>query len=118
MIDDNENIENISELKLLESLDLGHRKIYNEEKKQKENEDFVGDINLLLSRLNERIDALKNIPKLQIKEFDIESINSNIETNNNNNINNNNNVKSKINSINKPESQINKYIRYTWFARK
>ena len=98
MIDDNENI---SELKLLESLDFGHRKIYNEELKQKENEDFVGDINLLLSRLNERIDALKNIPKLEIKTFDIESVNSNIDTNNNNNIKNN------LNSINKPESQIN-----------
>ena len=100
MIDDNENI---SELKLLESLDLGHRKIYNEELKQKENEDFVGDINLLLSRLNERIDALKNIPKLEIKTFDIESVNSNIDTNNNNN----NNIKNNLNSINKPESQIN-----------
>ena len=98
MIDDNENI---SELKLLESLDLGHRKIYNEELKQKENEDFVGDINLLLSRLNERIDALKNIPKLEIKTFDIESVNSNID------INNNNNIKNNLNSINKPESQIN-----------
>ena len=106
MIDDNENI---SELKLLESLDLGHRKIYNEELKQKENEDFVGDINLLLSRLNERIDALKNIPKLEIKTFDIESVNSNIDTNNNNNNNNikNNNIKNNLNSINKPESQIN-----------
>ena len=105
MIDDNENME--SGLNLLESLDLGHRRIYNEESKQKENEDFLENINLLLSKFNERIEALKNIPKLEIKSFDIESINSNLNTNNN--IINNNNVKNNRNSINnnKSENQIN-----------
>ena len=113
MIDDNENLENINGLNLLESLDLGHRKIYNEELKQKENDDFVGNINLLLSKLNERIDALKNIPKLEIKSFDIESVNSNLNNNNNNNIINNN-AKSNINSINNPESQIvNPYSNFS-----
>ena len=60
MLDDNDDIENVSGLNLLESLDLGRRKIYKEEAKEKENEDFVDNINLLLSKLNERIDALKN----------------------------------------------------------
>ena len=105
MIDDNENME--SGLNLLESLDLGHRRIYSEESKQKENKDFLENINLLLSKFNERIEALKNIPKLEIKSFDIESINSNLNTNNN--IINNNNVKNNRNSINnhKSENQIN-----------
>ena len=36
MLDDNDDIENISGLNLLESLDLGRRKIYKEEAKEKE----------------------------------------------------------------------------------
>ena len=102
MLDDNDDIENISGLNLLESLDLGRRKIYKEEAKEKENEDFVDNINLLLSKLNERIDALKNLPKLEIKPFDIDSIKSN--RNSNNNINTNS-VQVKINNMNNSESQ-------------
>ena len=77
MDDDIDDMDNISELKLLESLDLGHRKVFKEETKQKENDEFVENINLLLSKLNERINIMKNLPKLEIKPFDIESIKSN-----------------------------------------
>ena len=35
MEDDIDNLDNISELKLLESLDLGHRKVFKEEEKKK-----------------------------------------------------------------------------------
>lgn len=103
MLDDNDDIENVSGLNLLESLDLGRRKIYKEEAKEKENEDFVDNINLLLSKLNERIDALKNLPKLEIKPFDIDSIKSNRNSNNNNI--NTNSVQVKINSMNNSENQ-------------
>ena len=77
MDDDIDNLDNISELKLLESLDLGHRKVFKEEEKQKENDEFVENINLLLSKLNERINIIKNLPKLEIKPFDLESVKSN-----------------------------------------
>ena len=77
MDDDNDSLDNISELKLLESLDLGHRKVFKEEEKQKENDEFVENINLLLSKLNERINIIKNLPKLEIKPFDLESNKSN-----------------------------------------
>ena len=79
MSDDLDDLDKISELKLLESLDLGHRKVFKEEDKQKENDEFVTDINLLLSKINERIEIIKNIPKLEIKYFDIESTNSDKE---------------------------------------
>ena len=85
------NLDNISELKLLESLDLGHRRVFKEEEKQKENDDFVDNINLLLSKLNERIYKMKSIPKLQIKSFDIDSINDENNDNINDNINDINN---------------------------
>ena len=96
MDDELNDIDNISELKLLESLDLGHRKVFKEESKQKENDDFVNDINLLLSKLNERINIMKNIPKLEIKSFDIESVKSNQSNKSN---------KSKIKLKNNPNSQ-------------
>ena len=79
MSDDLDDLDKISELKLLESLDLGHRKVFKEEDKQKENDEFVTDINLLLSKINERIEIIKNIPKLEIKYFDLESTNSDKE---------------------------------------
>ena len=46
-----DDLDKISELKLLESLDLGHRKVFKEETRQKENDEFVTDINLLLSKI-------------------------------------------------------------------
>ena len=103
---DDDNLDNISELKLLESLDLGHRKVFKEEEKQKENDEFVENINLLLSKLNERINVIKNLPKLEIKPFDIESIKSNRSNNpkDQNQIPNsqnlpNNNVNNKLSSL-------------------
>ena len=71
-----DDLDKISELKLLESLDLGHRKVFKEETRQKENDEFVTDINLLLSKINERINIIKKIPKLEIKYFELESSNS------------------------------------------
>ena len=56
MEEDINNLDNVSELKLLESLDLGHRRVFKEEIIQKENDEFIENINLLLSKLNERID--------------------------------------------------------------
>ena len=76
MDEDFDNLDNISELKLLESLDLGHRKVKLEDKK-KENDKFINDINLLLSKMNEQIVSIKKIPKIQIQSFNIDNIDSN-----------------------------------------
>ena len=76
MDEDFDNLDNISELKLLESLDLGHRKVKLEDKKE-ENDKFINDINLLLSKMNEQIVSIKKIPKIQIQSFNIDNIDSN-----------------------------------------
>ena len=120
MDDEINNLDNVSELKLLESLDLGHRRVFKEEAKQKDNDEFLENINFLLSKLNERIDTIKNLPKLEIKGFDIESINSNNDNNiininidSKNNIDNsNNNISKNINPYrqNSSKNQMNNQI--------
>ena len=104
MEDDIDNLDNISELKLLESLDLGHRKVFKEEEKKKENDEFVENINLLLSKLNERINIIKNLPKLEIKPFDLDSIKSN-KSNKSNKPRDQNQIP---NSLNPPNTMNNK----------
>ena len=110
---DDDSIQNISGLKLLESLDLGQpRKIRKEETK---NDNFEDEMNLLLSKLNNQMNTVKNKNNFnfELKPFVIDmdfgnSINLKQETSNNdfnnknnesqilkngnnNNINNNNN---------------------------
>ena len=90
MDDDFDDINNISELKILESLNLGTRKKKSEESKKEENDKFINDINLLLSKMNEQIIAIKKRPKLEIQSFDIDKIDNMDNINNNNNIDSNN----------------------------
>ena len=53
-----EDIQNLSQLELLESLDLGHRKVKKEESKV---DDFENVINNLLSKVDNRIDNKKKL---------------------------------------------------------
>ena len=85
--DDNDNIQNLSGLKLLESLDLGHRKVRKEETKE---DNFEDDIHKLLSKLNTQLNNVKNISNLnyKIEPFNIDinnnSLNSSIISKNDN----------------------------------
>ena len=106
MEDNLDNLDNISELKLLESLDLGHRKIKLEDTKKEENDKFLNDINLLLSKMNEQIISIKARPKIEIKKFDIDNIDDNKDININKNPSNNNsssnlNLKNFVNPYSK-----------------
>ena len=104
-----EDIQNLSQLQLLESLDLGHRKVKKEESKV---DDFEDVINNLLSKVDNRIDNFKNISNvgISIKPFDID-INSNSEHNsskinetknskNNKNSNSKNTLRNNFSNIN------------------
>jgi len=89
-----EDIQNLSQLQLLESLDLGHRKVKKEESKA---DDFENVINNLLSKVDNRIDNIKKLSNVEynIKPFDMDSNSEhnspNInETKNSNNKNSNN----------------------------
>ena len=107
MINDDDSIQNLSGLKLLESLDLGNpRKARKEESKE---DNFEEEMNVLLQKLNNQISTIKNKTNnnynFQLKPFNIDidfdnslnNINNGKENYNNNmNINNNNNSEQSI----------------------
>ena len=92
--------EESQDLKLLESLDLGHR---NEEVKESKGNDFEDELTKLFTKLDGQIQTLKEITNVnyQVKPFNIESnensFNKGNEQSNYNNINNQilNNSKSR-----------------------
>ena len=53
---ENDDLQNLSGLKLLESLNLGHRKIRKEESKE---DNFENEIHNLLSKLNTQLNNIK-----------------------------------------------------------
>ena len=93
-----EDIQNLSQLQLLESLDLGHRKIKKEESKQ---DDFENVINNLLTKVDNRIDKIKKLSnnEYNIKPFDMDS-NSEHNSSKVNEAKNLKNNKNNFNNIN------------------
>ena len=102
-----EDIQNLSQLQLLESLDLGQRKVKKEESKV---DDFENVINNLLSKVDNRIDKIKKISNIEynIKPFEMDSnsehnsskINETKNSRNNKNNNNQNILRNNFNNIN------------------
>ena len=99
---DDEDSQNLSQLQLLESLDLGHRKVNKEESKV---DDFENVINNLLSKVDNRIDNIKKLSN--IKPFDIDSNSEHdspkiieIKNSNNKNSDNQNILRNNFNNIN------------------
>ena len=114
MIEEDNEIENLSKLNMLESLDLGIPLKYQKEE-SKEEDNFENEMNILLSKLNNQIETIKKKSKInfQFKPFNLDlnldnsinninnkDINNNIDDNMNLNINNNINYNMNNNNIN------------------
>ena len=125
MIEEDNEIENLSKLNMLESLDLGIPLKYQKEE-SKEEDNFENEMNILLSKLNNQIETIKKKSKInfQFKPFNLDlnldnsinnnnkDINNNIDDNMNLNINNNINYNmnnNNINNINKNNINSNNY---------
>ena len=114
MIEEDNEIENLSKLNMLESLDLGIPLKYQKEE-SKEEDNFENEMNILLSKLNNQIETIKKKSKInfQFKPFNLDlnldnsinninnkDINNNIDDNMNLNINNNINYNMNNNNFN------------------
>ena len=112
--ENNDDLQNLSELKLLESLNLGSKKIIREESKE---DNFESELQNLLSKINTQLDNIRNFANLNNTNYNYSNpiiTNLPVKNNNINNYlkntqdNNNSNYQSLFNA-NPPLEKTNDY---------